>query len=74
MSGLSGNPIRSLAKRFVIDAVRIIREEQLDLVVLATGGVTKHEHFKEFLDFFSDFRMFTYTPLISCRGRKPEAD
>lgn len=30
--------------------------------------------FKEFLDFFSDHRRFTYTPLISCRGRKPEAD
>ena len=28
--------------------------------------------FKEFTDFFRDFRRFTYTPLISCRGRKPE--
>ena len=27
--------------------------------------------FKEFIDFFSDFRRFTYTPLISCSGRKP---
>jgi len=27
--------------------------------------------FKEFKDFFTDFRRFTYTPLISCRGRKP---
>ena len=27
--------------------------------------------FKEFTDFFTDFRRFTYTPLISCRGRKP---
>ena len=27
--------------------------------------------FKEFIDFFSDFRRFTYTPLISCNGRKP---
>ena len=27
--------------------------------------------FKEFLDFFSDFRRFTYTPLIACSGRKP---
>ncbi len=27
--------------------------------------------FKEFIDFFSDHRRFAYTPLISCRGRKP---
>jgi ubiquinone/menaquinone biosynthesis C-methylase UbiE len=27
--------------------------------------------FKEFIDFFSDARRFTYTPLISCSGRKP---
>ena len=27
--------------------------------------------FKEFVEFFSDFRRFTYTPLISCCGRKP---
>ena len=30
--------------------------------------------FNEFTEFFSDFRRFTYTPLISCRGRKPEVD
>ncbi len=50
VSGLSGAPIRSLAKQFVVDAVRIIKQEQLDLVVLATGGITKREHFTEFLD------------------------
>jgi len=27
--------------------------------------------FKEFTDFFKDFRRFTYSPLISCRGVKP---
>ena len=27
--------------------------------------------FKEFADFFKDFRRFTYSPLISCRGIKP---
>lgn len=27
--------------------------------------------FNEFVDFFSDRRRFTYTPLIACRGRKP---
>ena len=30
--------------------------------------------FKEFTDFFSDMRRFTYTPLITCRGRKPGVD
>ncbi len=29
------------------------------------------EFFKEFNQFFSDPRRFTYTPVISCRGRKP---
>ena len=50
VSGLSGAPIRLLAKQFIVDAVRIIKQEQLDLVVLATGGVTKKEHFAELLD------------------------
>lgn len=30
------------------------------------------EFFEEFIRFFSDPRRFTYTPLISCRGVKPE--
>jgi SAM-dependent methyltransferase len=29
------------------------------------------EFFEEFKSFFSDPRRFTYTPIISCRGRKP---
>jgi SAM-dependent methyltransferase len=29
------------------------------------------EFFKEFKRFFSDPRRFTYTPIISCKGRKP---
>jgi len=29
------------------------------------------EFFEEFTNFFSDPRRFTYTPLVSCRGRKP---
>ena len=33
------------------------------------GGFT--EFFEEFMSYFTDFRRFTYTPLISCRGRKP---
>ena len=34
-----------------------------------TGGY--EEFFEEFRQFFSDPRRFTYTPVISCRGRKP---
>ena len=30
------------------------------------------EFFEEFKAFFSDRRRFTYTPLIACRGRKPQ--
>ena len=29
------------------------------------------EFFEEFKQFFFDPRRFTYTPVISCRGRKP---
>ena len=29
------------------------------------------EFFEEFMDFFYDPRRFTYTPVISCKGRKP---
>ncbi len=30
-----------------------------------------NEFFEEFMSYFTDFRRFTYAPLISCRGRKP---
>ncbi len=36
-----------------------------------SGGY--QEFFDEFKDFFSSKRRFSYTPLISCRGRKPSA-
>lgn len=29
--------------------------------------------FKEFIDYFTDRRRFSYTPLVSCRGRKPRS-
>jgi ubiquinone/menaquinone biosynthesis C-methylase UbiE len=29
------------------------------------------EFYNEFLNFFSDPRRFTYTPIVACRGRKP---
>ena len=31
------------------------------------------EFYKEFKTYFSDHRRFTYTPMISCRGRRPTA-
>ena len=33
-----------------------------------------NEFFKELNDFFTHPRVFTYTPLIACRGRKPHAN
>lgn len=50
MSGLSGDPIRSLALQFIHDAQTIIDEENLDLIIFATGGITKPEHFQDFFD------------------------
>ncbi len=29
--------------------------------------------FKEFIEYFTDRRRFSYTPLVSCRGRKPRS-
>lgn len=49
-SGLSGDPIRSLALQYISDAYRIIQQEGLDLIILATGGITKAEHFQEFFE------------------------
>ena len=50
ISGLSGDPIRMLALQYITDAYAIIQEEKLDLVIFATGGITKHEHFQYFFD------------------------
>ncbi len=53
-SGLSGASIRNLAKQFIADALDIIKRGNLDLVLLATGGITKAEHFQEFLTLGAD--------------------
>ncbi len=50
ISGLSGAPIRTLAHTFIRDAVAIIKEDALNLIILGTGGITSPEHFQEFLD------------------------
>jgi dihydroorotate dehydrogenase len=53
-SGLSGAPIRNLARQFIIDAREIITTNNLDLALLATGGITSPEHFEEFLSLGAD--------------------
>jgi dihydroorotate dehydrogenase len=52
--GLSGNPIKNLAKEFIRMARAIIDQEYLDLVLLATGGITDAADFKEFLEMGAD--------------------
>lgn len=50
ISGVSGQPIRHLALDFVKTAYEIIKQEHLDMIILATGGITHPEHFINFLD------------------------
>lgn len=50
ISGVSGAPIRNLALEFVVQARKIIDEENLKLVILATGGITQPHHFDLFLN------------------------
>lgn len=57
IAGVSGNFIRPKAYDFVIQAHRIIQEEHLDLMLLATGGILKPEHFDLFLDAGADVAM-----------------
>ena len=54
ISGVSGMPIHDVALQFIKDAREIIEQENLDLVLLATGGVTAPEHFQEFLNAGAD--------------------
>ena len=48
ISGLSGDPIRSLSLQFITDANAIIQQEKINLILFATGGITKPEHFQDF--------------------------
>lgn len=54
IAGVSGNGIRALAYDFVVQARHIINEERLNLILLATGGVMKLEHFDLFLKIGAD--------------------
>ena len=47
-SGLSGNPVRTLALQFIRESRNIIKQEELPLTLLATGGITKPEHIDQF--------------------------
>ena len=50
ISGLSGDPIRSLAKQFIRDIRQIITQDGLALEIIGIGGVTRVEHIQEFLE------------------------
>ena len=70
VSGVSGMPIRDIALQFVKDAREIIEQENLDLALLATGGVTTAEHFQEFLNAGADVVLSAtgtiHNPYIAC--------
>ncbi len=57
IAGVSGDYIRPHAYEFVKKARRIIQEEHLDLLLFATGGIMKPEHFDLFLEAGADFVM-----------------
>lgn len=69
VSGLSGAPIRNAATAFIKNACDIIKEEKLNLTVLATGGITQSEHFHEFLNVGATIAMsatgFMWNPYIA---------
>lgn len=49
-SGVCGASIRGTALEFIRDAVEIIRENKLGLVLMGCGGIMKPEHFDEFFE------------------------
>lgn len=55
--GICGGPIRDAALSFTRMARKIIDKEQLDLKLMATGGITKPSHFKLFLNEGADIAM-----------------
>ncbi len=50
VAGVSGSIIRDIALQFVIESKKINDEESLGLEILATGGITKPEHFDLFIE------------------------
>ena len=57
VSGISGAPIRNLALSFIQEARTIIDQEKLNLTILATGGITKAEHFDLFFNAGADIAL-----------------
>ncbi len=57
IAGVSGDSIRTKAYEFTIQARRIIIEHHLNLVLLATGGILKPEHFQLFLEAGADIAL-----------------
>lgn len=56
-AGVSGSYLRPFALEFIRQARQIIDEEGLDLALLATGGITKPEHFILFLEAGADIAL-----------------
>lgn len=56
-AGVCGKPIRKAALAFTQLAREVIDEEQLDLKLITTGGVTEYTHFDDFFDAGADVAM-----------------
>lgn len=56
VSGVCGFPIRETALTFARQAREVIKENKLNLTLIAGGGITQPEHFNEFLK-YADFVM-----------------
>ncbi len=69
VAGVGGAPIFELAKKFVREAKEIIQKNNLDLKLIAMGGVTKPEDFQTLLDLGADIAMsatgLMYNPLLA---------
>lgn len=69
VSGLSGAPLRQLAKEFIQNAREIIDKNKLELTLFATGGITTAKDFQQYLDWGADVALtatgFIYNPHIA---------
>ncbi|MFT4552570.1 MAG: dihydroorotate dehydrogenase (NAD+) catalytic subunit [Chlamydiales bacterium] len=53
-AGVCGAPIRKTALNFIREGRRIIEKEKLDMQLVGVGGITKEEHFLEFIEAGAD--------------------
>jgi dihydroorotate dehydrogenase len=69
ISGLSGAPLRELAKEFIQNAREIIDRNKLNLTLFATGGITTSKDFDEYLKWGADVALtatgFMCNPLMA---------